>query len=434
MERLHLHYRLMLKEMQRNRFNLPCWLFALLVLLCWVDQHLLVKIDWVGGGGYLFIYHQLINPPFLSHSIPALKKLKIKTGVGSHATTAGDDFNSAFPDEQTDSSEDEEDWDGGVDDDDDNNGAAGGGVPSDPTALQTRRSVLAHHSPMSDEERIDQEYIDRTVLRAASSAAVAASAAMTDMTHWFISFDERWIKPLFTRTRRVRWQRMRGGGVTGRTGGGSSSGMHTPPPLTGTLTPSASSEGLYRPVNHRNTSRNYDSNQLQQQKKARISPIQSPDQRLDNNNNTMDAPSSSSSTTGHSAQNLSKRAFGRPLGGATSPLPLLTPPALLPQTSSSSSLSSARAISVTTKSVNQQQQRRSSSNNNSSSSSSLATSLPRSSTVATVTGGASGGGGGGTTILNLLASPARGAAPSTPLEEDEEGYFDAAGQKWQQQK
>ncbi|KAJ3417444.1 monovalent cation:H+ antiporter, CPA1 (nhx1) [Chytridiales sp. JEL 0842] len=143
----------------------------------------------------------------------ALEMLKVKLGVGKkkHHHSGGGDEDDEPPnmdsDEDTDSSEEEvEDWD------DD--------LPGSRTSLNlsqrphrgrhahsTNSSSSAPHSPTtsfplspssrrSDQDDGDEEYIP---------------SFDKDMTHWFISFDDRWLKPLFTRPRHEGWDRRREG-------------------------------------------------------------------------------------------------------------------------------------------------------------------------------------------------------------------------------
>ncbi|KAJ3297654.1 monovalent cation:H+ antiporter, CPA1 (nhx1) [Borealophlyctis nickersoniae] len=129
----------------------------------------------------------------------ALEKLKIRTGAGMKGVNVREDEDEG---EGTDSSSEEEDWD------DDlpgsrahgtNGGLLGGGGSRAGGGGGERSSFDGSPSgssdPLFDEE--DHVGVDSRGVRGNSSWD-------DDMTHWFMSFDNRWLKPLFTRSR-WRW-------------------------------------------------------------------------------------------------------------------------------------------------------------------------------------------------------------------------------------
>ncbi|KAJ3039722.1 monovalent cation:H+ antiporter, CPA1 (nhx1) [Rhizophlyctis rosea] len=123
----------------------------------------------------------------------ALTRLKIRTGVGHKAEEEEDDDDDA---EDTDSSDDEaEDWD------DDLPGAQAGRTRQ--YRGREGRGVLdGGGSPGSGVETPDDDDVRVQV----DSREVHRSLWDEDMSHWFMSFDNRWLKPLFTRSRSRKWR------------------------------------------------------------------------------------------------------------------------------------------------------------------------------------------------------------------------------------
>ncbi|KAJ3063986.1 monovalent cation:H+ antiporter, CPA1 (nhx1) [Quaeritorhiza haematococci] len=116
----------------------------------------------------------------------ALVRLKIRTGVGAKDAPREDDDDP----EDTDSSEDEvEDWD-------------------DELPGATRRGIsVGGRFYTDDNESLDsREDLDDAERRIMINSTRIRSPMDDDMTHWFISFDTRWVKPLFTRSR-FKWGR-----------------------------------------------------------------------------------------------------------------------------------------------------------------------------------------------------------------------------------
>ncbi|KAJ3094559.1 monovalent cation:H+ antiporter, CPA1 (nhx1), partial [Phlyctochytrium planicorne] len=148
----------------------------------------------------------------------ALEKLNIKVGVGAKragpegsATPYQDDEDDygddSADDEETDSSEDDvEDWD------DD--------LPGSNATLSLERRYSenpegsANSRRTSGETELSESRIQITREDGIPSRQRRNAQDHADMTHWFMSFDNAWLKPLFTRSRFAsNWQYRRNSGV-----------------------------------------------------------------------------------------------------------------------------------------------------------------------------------------------------------------------------
>ncbi|KAJ3327811.1 monovalent cation:H+ antiporter, CPA1 (nhx1) [Blyttiomyces sp. JEL0837] len=132
----------------------------------------------------------------------ALQKLNIRVGVGAKRHHA-DDMHAVERDSDTDSSEDEqEDWD------DDLPGANGSRPGSARGRSQSELPVRGGDSDMSSMVDSPTGRSNSTPRRSSRGLRndddIFDSHYDADMTHWFISFDNQWLKPLFTRS---RWDR-----------------------------------------------------------------------------------------------------------------------------------------------------------------------------------------------------------------------------------
>ncbi|KAJ1536819.1 monovalent cation:H+ antiporter, CPA1 (nhx1) [Nowakowskiella sp. JEL0078] len=138
----------------------------------------------------------------------ALVKFKIRTGVG-----AKDPLNRLALEEddvETDSSEDEdEDWS--------DNRPGNARSRHENILIQPHGPWGRYHDSFDDSEYFTQEYDDEETDENSSTAPgglqrIRQSLSLArineflspredDTTHWFIGFDDRWLKPMFTRTR-----------------------------------------------------------------------------------------------------------------------------------------------------------------------------------------------------------------------------------------
>ncbi|KAI8817621.1 Sodium/hydrogen exchanger family-domain-containing protein [Fimicolochytrium jonesii] len=120
----------------------------------------------------------------------ALEKLEIRVGVGKSEGNDGNDFDDDEEDPDTDSSEGEsEDWDDDL-----------------PGSRSSLYDGTAEDQRSSAESLLERNRSIRVEVD--DESRPSRSAWDEDLGHWFISFDNKWLKPLFTRTR-WKWGRSR---------------------------------------------------------------------------------------------------------------------------------------------------------------------------------------------------------------------------------
>ncbi|KAJ3019346.1 monovalent cation:H+ antiporter, CPA1 (nhx1) [Thoreauomyces humboldtii] len=151
----------------------------------------------------------------------ALQRLEIRTGVGKKMAGS---LPGAFDEEE------DEDGDGSSDEDTDSSDGEAEDWDDDLPGATSRDDLAQFHDTSSNDVHHGGRHanggggvrIDMVDDSSSSSLALsprgAASLWDDDMTHWFISFDNKWLKPLFTRTR-WKWGRSsRGASVRGSSG------------------------------------------------------------------------------------------------------------------------------------------------------------------------------------------------------------------------
>ncbi|TPX60708.1 hypothetical protein PhCBS80983_g01591 [Powellomyces hirtus] len=133
----------------------------------------------------------------------ALQRLEIKTGVGKKSSGFDGNGDADVDDDEevdTDSSDGEsEDWDDDLP-----------GATSRDSLYQGHRNSESMNSLSSTDGLIPSDRGRGVRIDVDDDDSRGARSLWDDdMTHWFISFDNKWLKPLFTRTR-WKWGRTRG--------------------------------------------------------------------------------------------------------------------------------------------------------------------------------------------------------------------------------
>ncbi|KAI8811969.1 Sodium/hydrogen exchanger family-domain-containing protein [Cladochytrium replicatum] len=169
----------------------------------------------------------------------ALMTLNIRTGVGEpHGYDAPTPDDEDFEDIESGSSDDDvEDWN-----------------DDGPGSVRDARTRVKRYGRHAESDEVASMDSAEDVRRGSGERLVGPSARSTsrgsrpniylpafdeDMTHWFISFDNRWLKPLFTRTR-WKWGRSMASGYHPR--------VSTAPIGMGGTGVSPSREGLLAPI------------------------------------------------------------------------------------------------------------------------------------------------------------------------------------------